>query len=248
MRRIQFYGQQIKFPSACACCLKAVHKEYNFEQVFTYGRRSIILQLPVPLCHYHFQQASAQSPAQLWSERLGTAFGAMFGLTVFFALLNYWSGTQQGFYVSNLFLAFIIGSSMAVIIWAIAKFWVAPLFAFRETRAVLRSVQMKKFDPTRQILEIVFQNETIAELTVRENLAALITANENMRQYFISAHLVDEDKRWNGRIDTNILLDHSPSLQEAEQLLEPVIERFMIQQNGIGTFYEINDIKIMAIT
>lgn len=246
MRKILFYGQQIKFPPVCAYCLKAVHREYNFEQTFTFGKQGITLVLPVPLCHRHYQQASAQSPAQIWCERIGLAGGGLLALTVLLALTRYWSLTSQGMFVSNLFIAFLAGSSLGVSLWAVIKFWIVPLFAFPETRAVLKSVLMKKYDPSRQILEIVFQNETAAELTARENLSILVLDDENQKKYHISAHLLDEDIRWSGRIDTQILLDHFPTPQEAEQFLQPVVESFMVRQLGTGTLYEISDIKISA--
>jgi hypothetical protein len=244
MRKIRFYGQQIKFPPACAYCLKAVHKEFNFEQTFTYGKQSIILQLPVPLCRQHYQQASAQSPAQIWCERIGQAGGALLALAILLALTRYWSLTSQGIIILNLFIAFLAGTSVGVVLWAVTKFWMAPLFAFPETKAVIKSVQMKKYNPTRRILEIAFQNETMAELTLRENLSILVLEDENQQKYHISAHLLDDDIRWSGRIDTHILLDHFPSPQEAEQFLQPVVECFMIRQLGTGILYEISDVNI----
>lgn len=179
MRAIQFHGQQIKFPPVCACCLNPVYKEYKFEKMFTYGRNSFIMQLPVPLCHQHYQHAEAQSPAQIWCERIGVAVGGAFGLAVLLGLLRYWAVTEQGNLFLNIFLALIIGTGMFIIIWATAKFWLAPLFAFPETKSVFNSVRMTKFDPTRQILEIRFENETVAELTARENLSILVLEEEN---------------------------------------------------------------------
>lgn len=147
--------------------------------MFTYGRNSIIIQLPVPLCLQHYQQAAAQSPAQIWCERIGLAGGGAFGLAVLIGLLRYWAVTNQGNIFFNIFLALIIGAGMLIIIWAIAKFWITPLFAFPETKAVFNSVRMKKFDPFHQILEIRFENDTMAELTARENLSILVMEDEN---------------------------------------------------------------------
>ena len=174
MRSIRFYGQHIKFSPVCVCCLQPVHKEYNIDRTFYYGRNSILLQLPVPLCQHHYQKAATQSPAQIWCERLGLTGAGVFGIGVSWGLMRYWSATEQGSLFFNLLLALIVGGSMVISIWAITKYWIAPLFAFAETKAVLNSVRMTRFDPSRQILGLAIENETIAELTARENQSILV--------------------------------------------------------------------------
>lgn len=174
MRSIRFYGQQIKFSPVCVCCLQPVHKEYNIDRTFYYGRNSILLQLPVPLCQQHYQKAITQSPAQIWCERIGLAGGVIFGLAVTWGLMRYWSVTEQGSLLSNLLLALIVGGSMIISIWAVTKYWIAPLFTFAETKAILNSVRMTSFDPSRQILELTIENETVANLTASENQSILV--------------------------------------------------------------------------
>jgi len=233
----------VKFPDACVCCLGCVHHNFNIERTFTYGKRSIILKLPVPMCNKHFALAVVRSPAQIWCQRIGLVAGIGSGLAVGRGLMRYWSATGQGSLVSNLLLVLVIGICFAVTVWAVFYFWLAPLFVFAETRSVIHSVRMTKYDPFHQTLELAFVNDTVAELTLRENLATVIP-DVVSEIYHISAHLKDEDIRVSCRIETDVLLDHHPTVQDARLLLQPVIDRLMVQQLGQETFYEVDRIEV----
>ncbi len=246
MRTIKFYGQQIKFPAACVCCMRPVHDEHKLEKNFFYGKQSILVELPVPMCRQHYEQATTRSPAQVTCERIGIAGGGAVWIIVAWALLRYWSATGQGGLWFNIPLAIIIGACMALVTWAIMQFWITPFFAFAATKAVLHSVRMMRFDPRRQILDLTFENETIAELTARENLSNLATADETLQVVHISAQILDHDIRMNQHIETKVLLAHRPDTKEAEQLLQPVIDCLLVQQMGEGTFYEVNVIEITS--
>ncbi len=103
---------------------------------------------------------------------------------------------------------------------------------------------MTRYDPSRNILELTFTNDTVAELTARANLAILIPEQENLRAFRIYGHILDHDIRYNNSIQTQVLLDHAPTKQEALALLQPVVDKVMVQQLGEGTFY---DLSILAI-
>jgi len=244
MRTIKFYGQQIKFPDACVCCMRPVHHEHKLEKTFYYGKQSILMELPVPMCHQHYEQATTRSPAQVTCERIGIAGGGAVWIIVAWALLRYWSVTGQGSLWFNIPLAIISGACLALVTWAIMQFWITPLFAFAATKAVLQSVRMTRFDPHRQLLDLTFENETIAELTARENLSNLAAADDTLQVVHISAQILDHDIRMYQRIETNILLTHRPDIKEAEQILQPVIDCLMVQQLGEGTPYELSMIEI----
>jgi hypothetical protein len=243
MKKFRFHGTQVKFPDACVCCLGYAHKEFKIERTFVYGRKSILLQLPVPMCDKHYAQAIAKSPAQTWCQRIGVVAGIGSGLAAGWGLMRYWSATGQGSLVTNILLALFVGISAFVTVWAILHFWLAPLFASAETKSVIHSVRMTKYDPFHQVLELEFVNDSVAELTAHENLLTMIpdVASEI---YHISAHLQDDDIRMSCRIETNVLLDHHPTVQEARHLLQPVIDRLMVQQMGQETFYEVSEIEV----
>ncbi len=205
------------------------------------------MQLPVPLCHFHYQQAISKSPAQRWCEQAGVVFGLLTGLAICTALMFYWLRTGQGWFGVNLFLALVVGSGIGLSVWIGISFWLAPLFASSGTKAVWQSVRLEGYDPARQILSLNFMDDTVAELTVRENLEALYLPGADARVYEISAHLLSDDIRWSGRITTRVLFHEIPSLKDAESLLAPVIEKLMIQQNGQGSWYELSDFSIDEI-
>lgn len=244
MRTLQFRGTQIHFVDACPVCLTATHREHEFQRTFTYGRRSIHLSLRVPLCSRHNKDVSVKTRAQRWSERLSPVAGTLVGLAVGTGLLRYWSVTNQGSALFNVLIALSVAISFAVTVWAILLFWIAPSFASPAAKAVLRSLRMTRYDPSRNILELTFTNDTVAELTARANLAILIAGQENLRAFRIYGHILDHDIRYNNSIQTQVLLDHAPTQEEALALLQPVVEKVMVQQLGEGTFY---DLSILAV-
>ena len=244
MRAIRFRDTQVKFQEACVHCLKYAREEYKIERTFIYGRKTILLRLPVPLCSDHLRQAKAKSPAQTWCERIGLSAGGIFGIATCWELMRYWSVTGQGRLLLNLPLAVFVGICIFVLAWAITFFWISPFFATVETKSIINSVRMTKYDPTHQILELAFANDTIAELTARQNLPILVQDMEGLRRVHISAHILSHDIRLNDNIDTDVLLDHIPKLEEAERLLQQVIDMVMIRNLGEGCFYEINGIKV----
>ena len=244
MRTLQFHGTQIHFIDACPVCLTSAQREHKFERTFTYGRRSIILSLPVPLCYRHHKDMTTRTSAQRWCERLSPLAGGIAGLTIGGSLFRYWSLTSQGSTLLNIAVALLVAIAFAVTLWAILLFWIVPLFASPASKAVLRSVRMTRYDPSRDIMELTFTNDTIAELTARANLIILVPDRQDLRAYRIHGHLVDHDIRYIGRIKTEVLLDHEPTEREARALLQPVVDVVMVQQLGEGTFYDLSILTI----
>lgn len=174
MKSIQLHGTQVRFPDICLICLGQRYKEHKMESTFVYGRRSMVLSLMIPLCQTHYKVASSKSRVQVWCERLAPIFGFITGVIAGAALLGYWMVSEQGSLPMNIPIALFVGTSAAVLVWAILYFWVAPQLASTETKDLLKSVRIAKYDPFRQIMEVAFANETAAELTARENQPNLI--------------------------------------------------------------------------
>jgi hypothetical protein len=188
--------------------------------------------------------ANAKTLAQRWCERLSPLAGAAIGVGVGAALVWYWSARAEGTMLLNIPLALLVGFSIATTLWAVGIFWLAPLPASPETKAVLRSVRITKYDPFHQILEISFMNEVAAELTARENPPILIPERDDLRAFQISAHILAHDIRYSNSLATQVLLDHYPGEEEALALLQPVIDKVMIQQLAEGTFYDVDGFEI----
>jgi hypothetical protein len=83
----------VNFPDACMVCLGVPHKEYVLERTFIYGRRNVLLRLPVPLCYEHYRIASSKSKVQVWCERISPFTGGLIGLVICLGLLRYWALT-----------------------------------------------------------------------------------------------------------------------------------------------------------
>jgi hypothetical protein len=65
-----------------------------------------------------------------------------------------------------------------------------------------------------------------------------------LRQYRISAHILDHDIRLNANLRTQVLPDHTPTQEEALVLLQPVIDSALARNVGEGTFCEVNGVEI----
>ncbi len=243
-RIIRLRGTHVDFPQACLVCLGYPHDQARIERTFTYGRNSLLVQLTIPLCYHHHKHATQKSKVQAFCERISPWGGVILGAGSSAALLRYWSTSGQGTGLGNIFLAGIVGVCIAVTTWAMLLFWVAPLFASRQAKTVLRSVQLTRYDPWRNELDLAFVNATAAELTARENLSRLILPTPGWQAYRISARMLDHDIRYHAPIQTRVMLERPPSEVEARDLLQPVVEKVLIQQGGVDTFYELNQVTV----
>lgn len=244
MRTIRFRDTKIDFQNACVHCLGYASQTHSFERTFFFGRRSLLLRIPAPLCSEHWRSANRQSQAQVWCERIGLAIGALIGLAVSIGLVRYWSATGQGGSFQNVLLAIFVGFSMGFTLWALVHFWLVPYFASAETKAITNSLRITKYDPYRQILELAFSNDTVAELARRANLDRLAEDLSGLQRYRISAHILSHDIRLNTNLQTVVALAHVPDLKQAEELLAPVIEWVMARNLGKDCFYELEAIQV----
>jgi hypothetical protein len=197
------------------------------------------MKLPVPLCSDHARPARCKSTAQAWCERVAGAGGILVALAAAARLFLYWQQTGQGQPGWTLPLALAVGASLGVTFWAIVAFWIAPLLASKETKTVLRSLQMTHYDPFRNRLEVKFANDTYAELTARRNLSLLDIDKLGLKHYHLEAAIRSDDVRLVGSLRSDVLLDHPPAEAEARNLLEPEAQMVMVQHAGVGCFYDV---------
>lgn len=244
MRSIRFRDKEIDFQSACVYCLRWAREKYPFERTFFFGKRSEVVQILAPLCHTHLSLANKISAAQKWSDRLAVLFGVILGGASCTGLLSYWAATEQGTLILNGLLGIITGGSLGFTLWAAIHFWLTPLFASAESKEIINSLRITKYDPNRGFLELSFANDTAAELARRSNLEILDEDLSSYNFYRISAHILSHDIRLNSNLSTTVTLHHPPSLKEAEELLLPIIDLVMARNGGEGCFYEIDCIEV----
>jgi hypothetical protein len=131
---------------------------YQVEKVFTFGKTSYTVGVPVPMCEMHYQIASEKSPAERLGGRLGLIVGLLIWVVSSGALLIYWEGTQQGNLVLNLFSAGVLGCGLFLIVWAATTFWLAPSFAGSDAKQARNAVKLTHYWPKDQFLRLDFEN------------------------------------------------------------------------------------------
>ena len=248
MRTIRFRSASLTFPEGCAICLIWPHDRVPFERTFIYGRGSRLLKLGVPLCYKHARQAIKKSNAQVRCSRIAWILGILISIVSTASLLVYWQKTGQGRLLWNIPLAIVVGLSFGFTIWAALTFWVVPLFASKETKAVFRSVRMTRYDPFRNLLDVCFENETFAELTARKNLSLLDMDTTGLKHYHIETRFQCDDVRLLGDLKSDVLLDHAPSENELYKILEPETEMKLIQHGGVDCPYRLFGGEIKEIS
>lgn len=247
MRAVRFRDRNIDFQTACVCCLRWAREMYPFERTFFFGKRSVLIQIPAPLCHIHLSLATKVSQAQRWCDRMAVILGGIFGCAVVAGLFQYWAATSQGAVITNALLALAVGASMGFTFWAAVHFGLTPLFASAESKKVINSLRVTRYDPNRGSIELTFVNETASELVRRANLEIVDEDLSGCRIYEISAHILSHDIRLNSNLATKVAMKHHPSLKDAEELLSPAIELIMARNGGEGCFYDLSAIAIREV-
>jgi hypothetical protein len=236
MRILRFQDTNVKFPRACVCCLGAAQREHHLERSFLRLPQSQIIQVSVPMCHQHKEDTLLRSRAQRIGEITALVIGAAAGVRFAWQM----TAAPDGGLLSGL----LVGASIFLLIWGAIHTWFVPLLAPPAAKTARAAVRILGFDQAAGVLTLGFANATIAELTLRQNIATLVREPGQERVFEISAQLLDHDIRLNSAISTRVLLDHRPTVGEVEALLQPEIERLMVQQGGVGTFYELNSIQV----
>jgi hypothetical protein len=171
---IRIQGRQVKFPPVCVICFQTSKKVFDLERTFTYGRRSILINLAVPMCEEHFNLASTKSKGEKLIARAGLIVGILTGLLAAGGLAVYWFTTNQGSAFLNILIASFIGLGFFLIVWAASAFWLAPVFAATEIKAIRNAVRIKNYWPASDVLELEFASGETAALFIRENLPFVV--------------------------------------------------------------------------
>jgi hypothetical protein len=114
-----------------------------------------------------------------------------------------------------------------------------------EALAIRNSVSITKFLLHKDILELTFSNELIADRVARENAANLLTPLPSQALYPILAHILCHDVRLNTWLETSMLSDHFPTEEEARQVVYPQVNPLLAKNSCDGCFYELLDTLII---
>jgi hypothetical protein len=173
-KTVQIQGTQVKFRPQCSLCLEPASQTYTVERTLTYGKRTILLKVPVPMCIQHHQYAMHTGKAEQWVGQAGLVAGVLVGLLTGGGLLAYWAMSQQGNLVMNLLLAAFIAAGFFLIVWLATAFWLAPLFAEPDARAARHAVRIHAYWPNRDVLHLRFVNDLVADLVARDNGGTIV--------------------------------------------------------------------------
>jgi hypothetical protein len=117
---LTFQDSRIRFPSVCLVCQLSAEKQYNISRTFIYGRRSIYITLPMPLCTNHYAIAFKKSYTERLVARVGLVLGIAAGLVVAIGLLSYWAASSLP--ASAQAHTGLINIWGAVLIWGVMPF------------------------------------------------------------------------------------------------------------------------------
>lgn len=245
-------GTQVVLPKLCVVCGKPLEGapggEYPIERIFTYGRNTITIKFPVPLCAEHLALAKAKSRAEIFFERVGLYGGILVGLLIFAGLLLYWADTGQGSLILNVLLAGVVGVGFFLIVWISTKFWLAPAFASSETKAARNSVRLLSYAPMKDVLELAFSNATLAEQAALANAAKLVNGYAGKQAYHLEGFLNCADVRLITTAKIDVFLDHKPTEREALSFLWPVADEIVARNFCEGCLYHLDITMIEQIS
>ncbi len=166
--RIRLRGTKIQFPQGCVVCGQPADCDYPLERTLSYGSRSVTIQLPVPMCAAHYDLAVQPDPLERAIEHAGLATGALLGVVVTVSLILYWESSGQGGWLNDL-IALVPGAGIFLAVWMGAKYGLAPYFGAPLARSARRAVQIRRYFPITQELELEFINERVAQAVQRAN-------------------------------------------------------------------------------
>ena len=141
-KTIEVQLSQLKFPPTCVVCMSPASKQYGISQVFSRGTGSATVHINVPMCTSHFEAASAMNSAEKIVVTCGVIVGILAGIATLIIL---------------------------IMVWALFAFWLAPMFAVRESKEARNAVRIVLVSPHAEILRLEFMNEQLAEIVQKEN-------------------------------------------------------------------------------
>ena len=84
-------------------------------------------------------------------------------------LIMRWVPTGNDSMILKLFIGSIVGFGVFIMVWALFAFWLAPMFAVRESKEARNAVRIVLVSPHAEILRLEFMNEQLAEIVQKEN-------------------------------------------------------------------------------
>ena len=151
---------QLTFPKTCVVCHSPASKEYGLEATFTYGRRSHIVKVRVPMCDSHFEAASYKSPAERLVNWAAVFGGALFGLICATLLVLRWQTDENILF--KLLGGGIFGLGAFAIVWWIVTASIAPLFAASQSKEARNAVRITHYWPAEKVVQLKFENDSLA--------------------------------------------------------------------------------------
>jgi hypothetical protein len=144
-------------------------KQYGVSQVFSRGTGSATVHINVPMCSTHFEAASASNSAEKIVTTCGVIVGILAGIAALIILILRWVPTGNDSMILKLFIGSIVGFGIFIMVWALFTFWLAPMFATRESKEARNAVRIVLVSPNAEILRLEFMNEGLAEIVQKEN-------------------------------------------------------------------------------
>ncbi len=176
---LTFQGLNLCFPEICLVCKQPAIQHYEISRIISYGSRSAIdIRYNIPLCSQHHALASHKNRAEKIVAQTGLIFGAFVGLAACAGLLFYWNNTSQGYLITNLLLAAVIGLGGFLITWVSLAFFLAPHFADPASKTVRETMKIRRFWPASQQVQLEFSNETVANWIAQTNSEILINLEQ----------------------------------------------------------------------
>ena len=160
---------QLKFPSTCVVCMSHASKQYAVSQVYSRGTGSASVAINVLMCSSHFEAASARNSAEKIVATCGVLAGILVGIAVMIILIMRWVPTGNDSIILKLFIGSIVGFGASIMLWALFAYWLAPMFAARESKEERNAVRIVQVSPNAEFLRLEFMNEQLAEIVQKEN-------------------------------------------------------------------------------
>jgi hypothetical protein len=156
---------KLKFPEACVVCMSPPARSYEVTRVFPAGRyRYDRVKVSVPMCEPHCEAANFKSTAEKLMGWTGFFVGGWLGLAATLSLLRFWSATEEGNSILNIFSGSIIGIGILLLVWGIGYSWAAPLLATPESKGARNAVKIKRYWAKDQWLRLEFEVDQLADM------------------------------------------------------------------------------------
>lgn len=172
--KVTLHGVDVKFPPICLACLAPAQKQYNIDRTFSYGKSSMTVTIPIPLCEAHHTLAVSRSSAEKTVGNVGLVLGLLSGAGVAYTLWNMWSKNPNNNQPTLIFLAGFFGISALIILWSIFSFWLAPMFGSREAKKVRNVMKIRRFWPAKYDVQLEFTDPNTARLVAAANTETLL--------------------------------------------------------------------------